>query len=281
MAENTNNSRSVTISLDEYLRLKETSDSSKSEIGALKNEISNLKEKQAQVKITHYNSSGYFPTIKDHYEWINMTEIHNLAKEGVKADYENQLENHKEQIKKLKGINDDQSDIIDSLRRSNEKEVNGLHRSLADNEDNHRIIVKDLNKAYEKDVKYYKEKMNDLNEEIQKLKDSKSDAEVEKKRNEEITTLKLRIRDLEKTINALRNVKRVSQIRKFTNELDKDRIAAAQREREADNIGKTWVKEGGKFRKFDYFKDAITSMFGRSQPDKSPIGRSPVINLPY
>ena len=123
--------------------------------------------------------------------------------------------------------------------------------------------------------------MNDLNEEIQKLKDSKSDAEVEKKRNEEITTLKLRIRDLEKTINALRNVKRVSQIRKITNELDKDRIAAAQREREADNIGKTWVKEGGKFRKFDYFKDAITSMFGRSQPDKSPIGRSPVINLPY
>lgn len=261
MSEITNNLNTLTITKDEYDNLiSSVSEDTYTQqlIDELKDQIEELKKEkqnnQPEIRITHYGikkdpwyGDSYISKNVDSVEFINLSEVTELANKTAKAkvqselnDLEKQIENQRKEIKDIKKENttlkEDQQDKVDE-------------------------ITKNLEKAYKRDTDGYKKTIKNLTEEIQKIKDSKTDAEIEEKRNEEIKTLKLRIKDLERILNELKNTSFFNRLRKLRKiELEQDKAAQElqQREIDANHIGTTWVKENGRVTKFNRFKDKVT-----------------------
>jgi DNA repair exonuclease SbcCD ATPase subunit len=283
MAENTNDLRVTTISLDEYNRLnseliaaREGKGSLTTTIAVLNDKIKELQIRQPEVKVVHYES--HWDDYNDEtilgrakVEFVNLTEVERMvedkAKNDVKVkltDLENKVESLNDDLKRARETHNEFSDKLTEKEKATSK-LRAAHReALEDEKETYDKNIKKLKKAVDEDVKEYKETISDLKEEIKKIKDSKTDAEVEEKRNKEIKDLKGRIKDLEKTIEELGSMnffKRVFKLRTISAEKLVAQSELLEREKNANAVGTTWVKENNKYRKYGAFEhmwNAIT-----------------------
>ena len=290
MAENTNDLRVTTISLDEYDRLHEVYKDLQKLVGAKEETISNLHskireltEKQPEVKVVHYESrwDDYDEETvlgRAKVEFINLTEVERMAGDKAKVvveatikDLEKQVEDLKSESKYRSSQLDDLSDKLTEKEKATSK-LRAAHReALEDEKETYDKNIKKLKKAVDEDVKEYKETISDLKDEIKKIKDNKTDAEVEEKRNKEIKDLKGRIKDLEKTIEELGSMnffKRVFKLRTISAEKLAAQSELLERERNANAVGTTWVKENNKYHRYNAFEtvwDYITRQSKNAQ----------------
>jgi len=286
MAENTKDLRITTISLDEYDRLKSEISVLKEKAGAqtqtihqLQDEISKSEKEQPKIRVTHYteryndwDDKVYFDENK--VEFMNMSEVVSLANKQAETKVNSKLKkleetvDYYERIEKLLkkenlNLEDELREQKNTFKKERSKITSEYDELLNSNESEYEKNINKLVKASKQDNESYNETIKELKEEIQKVKDSKTDEEVEKKRNEEIKTLKGRIADLEKILNDLKNTsffKRIGKLRNITLEQNKAAQELKEREWNADKIGTTWVKENGKTRKYNYFDDVYTNM---------------------
>lgn len=289
MTETTNDLRVTTISLDEYNRLNNEVNALREVKGALSttivnlnNKVTELNEKQPVVKVIHftkeweeedcdYNYKEHVYLRQSKVEYINLTEVETLALTNAKEQLKDKLEaseNYTSSIKNdLKHVREslvttqdqlsDHKKMIRKLEIQHNEDVNEKTETYNKN-------VESLKKAQREDEKEYKETIKDLKEEIQKVKDNKTDLEIEKKRNEEIKDLKGRIKDLEGMIEELGKLnffKRVFKLRTISAEKLAVQVELEKRERNADSIGITWVKENNKFRKYNAFQSELYRIF--------------------
>jgi chromosome segregation ATPase len=279
MSDNTTLLRTTTIGLDEYNRLNESVNTQRALVGALEQQIENLKEeiikveeKQPQVKVTHlvnewndYDDALY-PKVNK-VEFLNLPDVVSLANNTAKSivkekidELESKLEVEEKSYKQLQKRFDDAKDLIDYKNRELNKIKIKYDQEVTDAKEEYTKNVSTLKKAYSEDVDAYKETIKDLKEEVKKVKDSKTDEEVEKKRNQEIVDLKLRIRDLEKLIKELSNMnffKRTFKLRSISTERLAAQKELIEREKKVNLIGTTWVKENGKYQTYDAFRNAL------------------------
>jgi len=284
MAENTKDLRTTTISLDEYnnlkdqtLALRERIGSKDAEVNLLHSKIQELQEQQPLVKIVHYREKyndwddEYTPAY-DSVQFMNLGEVTELAKKEANAKVEARIkeleekletaENNNEQITRVRKLEvDDLREEISSLKKQMKKTEKENFSLLKEKEEEYIESLKQSKKAYDKDVTAYKETIDDLKQEIKNIKEDKTQLDIEKKRNEEIKTLKGRIADLEKILNDLKNtsfLKRLTKLRHIELEQNKAVQEIVEKKRRADSIGTSWVVEGTKVRKYDRFKDLLS-----------------------
>lgn len=269
MAKNSELLRTTTINLDEYNKLKSDIEHKTQLIGSLQENARNLQNTIFELKseksskeplikvITGSRHSDYYDTT----EFINLSETKELVKKELEKKYENSLNESKETIKSLKQEIENLDNKLVDLERDKIKNRKEYIRDLDDVRDDFNDKSHSLQKAYHKDIKEYKETIKELNEEIKKIKSNKTDNEIEAIRNKEIETLKLRISDLEQLINDLNNTpwyKRIFKLRKISMERNEAIEAIENRKMAADSIGTTYVKENGKYRTYNNFKDTLT-----------------------
>jgi len=283
MSKNTTPIRITTIQLDEYNNLKDTSNSLREKNGVLKETINNLTNKIAEIKETNpkievihsrltfddYDEEFSKDTFKR--EYINLSEVTNLAKEDAEKEVkdkittlEDEANEDKSLIKALRNNVETVQDRVDVKERQLKKAKETSKIELEDAEESYNKNVKLLTNAATKDAESYKETIKELKEDIKKIKDNKTDLEVEKKRNQEIKDLKSQIKELETTIEDLGKLNLVNRVFKLRT-LSAERIEAQkqliEKKRRVDNIGTTWVKENGKIREYDSFKSITEKLF--------------------
>ena len=277
--------RTTTITLDEYDSLRRSVEAKDQMVGALEERVDHLndklaevEEKQPEVKITHYkevwsNWRDEMLPEEAKVEFTNLSEIETLAYNKAKVDYEQKL---KELINNNKSLKDE-TERLDDIVASKNKQISTNSKKYNDEVSDLRVEYKDniskLDKAYKADVNSYKETIKELKEEIQKVKDGKTDKEIEEKRNKEILDLKNRIKDLEKILEDLKSMnffKRVFKLRTISAEKLAAQKELVEREKRANKVGTTWVKESGKYRVYnmynemkDYFSNTINSFHVR------------------
>lgn len=283
MAENTKDLRTTTISLDEYnnlkdqtLALRERIGSKDAEVNLLHSKIQELQEQQPLVKVVHYREKyndwdDEYTQAYDSVQFMNLGEVTELAKKEANAKVEARIkeleekletaENNNKQITRVRKLEvDDLREEISSLKKQMKKTEKENASLLKEKEEEYVENLKQSEKAYDKDVTAYKETINDLKQEIKNIKEDKTQLDIEKKRNEEIKTLKGRIADLEKILNDLKNtsfLKRITKLRHIELEQNKAEQELVERKRKVDSIGTSWVVEGNKVRKYDRFKDLL------------------------
>jgi chromosome segregation ATPase len=281
MSDNNTLLRTTTISLDEYNRLNESVNTQRALVGALEQQIESLKEdlikveeKQPQIKVTHssrewddYNEETYSKV--NRVEFINLPDVvslaNNAAKNEVKErinDLEEKLETEERSYKQLQKQLVEANDLI-QLKNKELRKVNLNHaENVEETKIQYNKEVATLKKAYAEDVDAYKETIKDLKEEVKKVKDSKTDIEIEEKRNKEIIDLKHRIKDLENVIKELGNMnffKRIFKLRTISAEKLAAQKELLEREKRVNSIGTTWVKEDGKYRTYNAFRNALNN----------------------
>lgn len=283
MAENIKDFRLTTISLDEYNSLKDQVTTLRERVGSkdaqvdlLHSKIQELQEQQPLVKVVHYREKyddwdDSFIQAQDSIQFMNLGEVTELAKKEANAkvearikELENKLEQEENNVKQVTKVRkaevDNMREEIDTLRKQMKKAEKESLSMLKEKEEEYVENLKASEKAYNKDVAAYKETINDLKQEIKNIKEDKTQLDIEKKRNEEIKTLKGRIADLEKILNDLKNtsfLKRLTKLRHIELEQNKAEQELVERRRKVDNIGTSWVVEGNKVRKYDHFKDLL------------------------
>ena len=288
MAEMTNDLRTTTISLDEYNALKLEADRLKglnggqsATIAILNDRIAELRQKQPEVKVIHgvkeihFNEydgdcSNYEDFIPKKVEFINLTEVERLAENKVNEELKSKLntlesdnDHLKDNLKRAEVRYDELTDTVNKKTRLLKKMETEYSETLEDKHQEKDKLINKLKKAVDKDTKQYEEIIKDLKEEIQKIKDNKTDLEIEKKRNKEIIDLKGRIKDLEKLIEELGSMnffKRVFKLRTISAEKLAAQQELLEREKNANAVGKTWVKEGDKYRKYNAFEEMWGSL---------------------
>lgn len=274
MAESTDNLRVTTISLDEYNALKIEADRLKglnggqsTTINILNDKIYELEQKQPLVKVLHYHmqedwDESPYP-VTDKVEFVNLTEVERLAEEKAKSTVkdklevlENKVDNTMDELKRQRINNELLADKLDEKERLVKKVKTSHATELETEKETYTKNIDKLKKAAKEDAESYKETISELKDEIKKIKDNKTDAEVEEKRNKEIKDLKGRIKDLEKTIEELGSMnffKRVFKLRTISAEKLAAQSELLEREKNANAVGTTWVKENNKYRPYDKF----------------------------
>jgi DNA repair exonuclease SbcCD ATPase subunit len=288
MTDNNLTLRNTTISLDEYNKLvneattlRETKGALQTTIDNLNKQIVTLNEKQPLVKVIHYTSE-----VDTHYddwrddmvdepwkkmskvEYTNLSDVTTVATEQAKAKVEKEITDLKEEIKRLK----EQIEYLNDARSQSDREVaktlTKKDNELDDKKEEYSKNILKLKKAFDEDAKNYKETIKELKEEIQKVKDSKTDVEIEEKRNKEIKDLKGRIKDLEKMIEELGKLNIFSRLFKLRT-ISTERLIAQkellEKEYAANRVGTTWVKEGGKYRKYNAFEEVYNTITVKAQ----------------
>ena len=292
MAEMTNDLRTTIISLDEYNalrleadRLKGLNGGQSATIAILNDRIAELRQKQPEVKIIHglkeihhneYDGdySNYEDFVPKKVEFVNLTEVERLVESKVNEELKSKLSTLESDNDHLKDslkhaevravqIYDELTDTVNKKTRLLKKMETEYSETLEDKHQEQEKLINKLKKAVDEDTKQYKETIKDLKEEIQKVKDNKTDIEIEKKRNKEIVDLKGRIKDLEKLIEELGSMnffKRVFKLRTISAEKLAAQQELLEREKNANAVGKTWVKEGDKYRKYNAFEEMWGSL---------------------
>jgi DNA repair exonuclease SbcCD ATPase subunit len=183
-------------------------------------------------------------------------------------DLEEILDRDTRIIKELRDSVDTVQDRVEVKEKQIKKLKTQQAEELLEKEELYGKNLEGLKKAYKEDEKEYKETIKDLKEEIQKVKDSKTDAEVEEKRNKEIKDLKLRIKDLEKMVEDLGKLNffsRMFKLRSISAEVLAARKELVERQDAVNRIGTTYVKENGKYRKYNAVSEYLNSLSSQAR----------------
>lgn len=287
MTDNNVTLRTTTISLDEYNRLHDVHREQSEVIGAkdetiqnLRKEISGLNEKQPLVKVIHFVKEweNEYDDYNDEMgereylsqkkvEFINLTDVTNMAVTQVKASLENELKNSKDTIKELRDNVEAVQERVEVKMKELKKLKTQQTEELTEKVETYDKNLEGLKKAYKEDEKSYKETISDLKEDIKKIKENKTDVEIEEKRNKEIKDLKLRIKDLEKMIEDLGKLNffsRMFKLRSISAEVLAVRKELVERQDAANRIGITYIKENGKYRVYNKFNEYINSLSSKA-----------------
>jgi len=212
--ENTVNN---TISVERVLSLQQTIDAQKvemsakdreigsleSQIDTLEVQISEIKSKQPEVRVVKNKPvDTWFGQVQqeDTIEYRNLDsvklDIEKVMDKKYKSDLEKLEKELKDTKKSLANILEDKDDNIQKARRSYES-------LMADNNQNYNLRKDELEREFKDKASKKDLKIKELQEELQKVKEDKTDEQLEKLRTEEIATLKLEIKTLKKQFNDL------------------------------------------------------------------------------
>jgi len=152
--------------------------------------------KKVEIRITHpkqvYDYSTGLNVTKYATVDVITTDL-NSAVDKIKSELtvlkDSQIESQETEIKQL----------VKQVKTANES----MQESLTDNQKSYDKYRKEVVEKFEKKESNLKKEIEQLEEELEKERTNKTDAELEAKRLEEIATLKVRIQNLEVEINEL------------------------------------------------------------------------------
>ena len=237
------NMNTVTIPLSEFTSLKDKVESLNREIGCNNQLIENLKDNQKVIRETIIRAP--YDRDKTVKEIIGLSEVKEELKIEVKKSFEAELLS-------LEQANEKLEKELKSVKRSLKLEQEEKSSAIDTIRTEYRRDSDQLSKDYRKSSDKWREKIASLEEEIVKIKESKTDVEVEKARNKEIIDLKARISLLEEELSAFESMnffKRLVARRKVN---DAEKQVAKEKARlieVTNNIGTTYVRENGKTRR--------------------------------
>ena len=195
-------------------------------INILNKQIEEIKNKQPEVRIIKQvpkkNTWGDVYGIADEViEYRNLSSIQDDIRKELESKYKKDLESNEKTIKDLNKV----------LERNEENYISRYNKVVSEYskyaQDN-RLEYDDKKlkldkKLHDKDLEIQK-----IREELEKVKNDKTDEQVAKQREEEIIKLKLRIKELEKTVKEIMNM---NFLKRFWNSItNKDVRVAAEKE---------------------------------------------------
>jgi len=197
----------------DFIRMLETQNRGQAEtIGALKENISNLKEQNENDKkvVTIINKNKRNPVFygagydEVQISKVNLEDAASLIAEKVNENNEVELKELKSSLKskerELLEFNESTKDRkAETLRRTERAEADYIERTYQHKQE------------YAKSNTDLKHKVQDLKDEIVKIKSDKTDEQLEKTRRQEVTKLKNRITTLEREVNRLLSMSWISR----------------------------------------------------------------------
>lgn len=201
------------------------------EVGTLENQTSNLEsqifelkgklnEKTPEVRVVNVtkkvNSWGdtYNDTV---VEYKNLSSVQDDIRKEVEAKFKKDLETSEKTIKDLtKKLETNSEDYNNAVKKIKSEYADYSLQTRLDYEEKERNRKEKLEK---KDLEIKK-----LNDEIEKIKNDKTDEQVAKQREEEIIKLKLRIKELEKTV---KNFMDMNLFKRFWNSITNKAVRVA------------------------------------------------------
>lgn len=229
----------VTVPVSEFTSLKEQVNSLNREVGAKEQLIQNLKDNQKVIR--EKVSNDYSGSKVVSRETLGLEEVTDTLRKELKGSFEKEISKLEKTVESLTSSNKGLTTINKEQSEDYSENLNKIQRDT-----NKRIV--ELKDDYREQLEKKAEKINALLEEIQKIKDSKTDKEVEEARNKEILDLKTRISLLEDELSVYSNMsffKRIFTVRK-ANAADKEVAKEKARlEYVTNRTGVTYVSEDG------------------------------------
>ena len=240
------NMNTVTIPLSEFTSLKDKVESLNREIGCNNQLIENLKDNQKVIRETIIRAP--YDRDKTVKEIIGLSEVKEELKSEVKKSFEAELLS-------LEQANEKLEKELKSVKRSLKLEQEDKASTIDTIRTEYRRESEQLGKDYRKSTEKHREKIASLEEEIVKIKESKTDVEVEEARNKEIIDLKTRITLLEEELSAFESMNFFKRLisRRKANDAEKQVAKEKARLQDvSDRIGTTYIREDGKTRKSNF-----------------------------
>ena len=180
-------------------------------IGAQRETIHTLEEKNLELRAQHAKElldakKRVIITTRREYEGPfgpTIKEVRDVKYENLDDVVETIK---KEESKKLKIDNSKLENELEDLKLSKEKTDKELTRLQKHFEDRITEAKSDVRERYNKILEGSQKEIETLKEELQKVKDNKTDSEIEEARKQEIITLKERIHELETELSAASSI---------------------------------------------------------------------------
>ena len=206
-------------------------------INILNKQIEEIKNKQPEVRIIKQvpkkNTWGDVYGIADEViEYRNLSSIQDDIRKELESKYKKDLESNEKTIKDLnKKLEHNEENYISRYNNVVSEYSKYTQESRLEYDDKKLKLDK---KLHDKDLEIQK-----IREELEKVKNDKTDEQVAKQREEEITKLKLRIKDLEKTVKEMMNM---NFLKRFWNSITNKAVRVAaekeviEKQQEIDKI---------------------------------------------
>jgi len=190
----------------------------------LRNQIEELKSKQPEVRIITSKpvSNRYGDTYTEStIEYRNLSSVQDDIRKEIEAKYKKDLDKSEATIKSLnKDLESKQDFYHNEIKKIESRYENySLGNRLSFEADKRALDEREIKKDL---------KIKELKEEIEKIKNDKTDEQLAKQREEEIKTLKDRIEELEASVANLTSTNIFKRI--WNAILDKNARVAAQKE---------------------------------------------------
>lgn len=191
-------------------------------VDSLNKQLEEAKAKQPEIRVIKpspkRNSWGdVVGETTEIVEYRNLSSIQDDIRKELEAKYKKDLESNEKTIKDL-------NKRLETLKDDQDRSIKVIESSYAkytqDNQLEYEAKKLKLDKKLaDKDLEIQK-----IREELEKVKTDKTDEQVAKQREEEITKLKLRIKDLEKTVKEMMNM---NFLKRFWNSITNKAVRVA------------------------------------------------------
>jgi DNA repair exonuclease SbcCD ATPase subunit len=183
LTEELNSSKTNVESLNREIGTLENS------IGTLQERIEELKSKQPEVRIVEQKEDRYGFKPTNVIEYRNLDSVKIDIEKATDKKYKSDIEKLEKELKEAKSTIEDYNTRVERLRKDYESKE-------ANNRQSYTLRGEELERDYKERATKKDLKIKELQEEITKVKEDKTDEQLEKLRTEEIATLKLQIKEL-------------------------------------------------------------------------------------
>jgi DNA repair exonuclease SbcCD ATPase subunit len=183
LTEELNSSKTNVESLNREIGTQE------SHISTLERQIEELKSKQPEVRIIQQGVDrfGYVPA--NIIEYRNLDSVKLDIEKATEKKFKSEIEKLESELKTTKKAVEDHNDKIERFRKDKDSEIANTRQLYT-------LRGEELERDYKERTTKKDLKIKELQEEITKVKEDKTDEQLEKLRTEEIATLKLQIKKL-------------------------------------------------------------------------------------